>query len=158
MQRVGIALIVAVAALLPVSFTGAQQSGAEESVMERLIGSWSLVRFDSIDENGQATRRPYSGGRISYAAGGQMTAQVLPEGWAEGDESAGYIAYYGRYSVDLEREAIIHHVEGAYNRNMFGQAMPRYFDLSEDGNSLTLQTRNSEGRTTARLRWVRIMD
>ncbi len=158
MQRVGFTLIVAAAALLPVSFAGAQQGSAEEAVMERLIGSWSLVRFDSIDENGQETRRPFSDGRISYSTGGMMTAQLMPEDWEDGDGEEGYTAYFGRYSVDLGRQAIIHHVEGAYNRNMLGQAMPRYFDLSEDGNSLTLQTRNSEGRTMARLRWARIID
>ena len=158
MRRSGFALITAAATLLLIPFAGAQRGGAEEDVMARLIGSWRLVSFNSIAADRQETPRPYSVGRISYAAGGQMSAQLMPESWQDGDGEAGYIAYFGRYSVDLGRQAIIHQVEGAYNRNMLGQSMPRYFELSEVGNTLILQTRNSDGRTTARLRWERIVE
>lgn len=167
MKRVGFSSIIAAATLLLIPLAGAQQGGGEEAVMTQLIGSWRLVRFNSITEAGDAVRRPYSVGRISYAAGGQMTAQLMPEGWgddADADDNDNdsdydnvYTAYFGRYSVDLGRQAIFHHVEGAYNRDMLGQSMPRYFELSDDGNTLVLEVRN-DGRTTARLRWARIVE
>ena len=154
MRRFGLLSIIALVPLLLDPVAHAQQGDAEQAVMDRLAGSWRLVWFDSINEDGEAVRRPYTVGRISYYAEGLMAAQLMPDDWG-GDTDAGYIAYFGAVSVDLPRQAVLHHVEGAYNSNMLGQSMPRYYTLSDDDNTLTLEVR-SNGRTTARLRWERI--
>ncbi len=154
MKRFGWLAIFLSAALLTAPLAEAQTAETEEAVKALLLGSWSLVRFNAIEEDGGAVRRPYSVGRIDYQANGRMNAQLMPENWGESDEAAGYVAYFGTFSIDMELRRVIHHVEGAYNSNMLGQAMPRYFEFSGDGNTLFLEVRN-DGGTSARLQWQR---
>ncbi len=147
--------------LLVSQAAGAQQTVGDDAMKAMLIGSYRLISFEAIDGNGNAVRRPYSVGRISYDGVGRMTAQLMPEGWtgntSQNGSGAGFISYFGSYTFDLEQQAVIHHVEGALSGNMLGRSMVRYFDFSEDGNSLFLETRNN-GRVTGRLRWDRITD
>ncbi|MXX06524.1 MAG: lipocalin-like domain-containing protein [Gammaproteobacteria bacterium] len=161
MKRLGVLSIILSAMLLPIPVVEAQQASSEDAIKALLIGSWRLVQFDAIGEDGETVRRPYSTGRIDYQATGLMNAQLMPEDWGDsngvGSAGAGYIAYFGTFSVDLERQAVIHHVEGAYNRNMLGQSMSRYYEFSDDGNTLFLEVRNN-GRTNARLRWARVVE
>lgn len=161
MKRLGLLSIVLPAMLLLIPVVGAQQASDEEAVKAQLLGSWRLVRFNAISEDGEVVRRPYSVGRIDYQATGLMNAQLMPEDWGDssgaGSAGAGYIAYFGTFSVDLERGAVVHHVEGAYSRGMLGQSMSRYYEFADDGNTLYLEVRNN-GRTTARLRWARVVE
>lgn len=161
MKRIGLLSIVLPAMLMVIPAAEAQPAGGAETVKAQLLGSWRLVRFNAISEDGEVVRRPYSVGRIDYQATGLMNAQLMPEDWGEsngaGTGSAGYIAYFGTFSVNLERQAVVHHVEGAYNRNMLGQAMSRYYEFADDGNTLYLEVRNN-GSTTARLRWARVVE
>lgn len=142
-----------VAVLWQVSLAQAQGS-EEQTIMDRLAGDWRLVRFEVFNEDGEAERRPYSVGRISYSADGLMAEQLIPDGWG-GDSEAEYYAYFGAYSVDLSRQAVLHHVEGAYNTQFLGQSMPRYYELSEGDNLLTLEVRDN-GRPVVRVRFARI--
>jgi len=149
----------AVSAILVIPLVDAQQ-GSAEAIKNRLVGSYRLVSFHAIDESDNSVRRPYSVGRISYDSVGRMTAQLMPEGWdassSTSSSGAGFISYFGTFTIDTDIQAVIHHVEGAYNANMLGRSMVRYFELSADGNTLFLETRN-EGRTTGRLQWDRIL-
>ena len=90
----------------------------------------------------------------------RLACRGIHEDWGDsggaGSAGAGYIAYFGRFSVDPERRAVVHHVEGAYSRGMFGQSMSRYCEFADDGDTLFLEVRNN-GRTTARLRRARIV-
>ena len=160
MKRLGSLAIVFPALLLLIPAVGAQQAADEEAVKAQLLGSWRLVRFNAISEDGEVVRRPYSVGRIDYQATGLMNAQLMPEDWGDssgaGSAGAGYIAYFGRFSVDPERAAVVHHVEGAYSRGMLGQSMSRYYEFADGGDTLFLEVRNN-GRTTARLRWARVV-
>lgn len=161
MKRLGLLSIILPVMLSLIPAAGAQQATDEEAIKAQLLGSWRLVRFNAISEDGEAERRPYSTGRIDYQATGLMNAQLMPEDWGDGNRAgsagAGYIAYFGTFSVDIERQAVIHHVEGAYGRNMLGQSMSRYYEFADDGNTLYLEVRNN-GRTTARLRWARVVE
>ena len=51
---------------------------------------------------------------------------------------AGYIAYYGTYTVDWPRGVITHHVQGALFPNWIGGDQVRTFRL--DGDRLTITT------------------
>lgn len=161
MKRLGLLSIFFSAMLLLIPLADAQQESGEDAIKALLIGSWRLVQFDAIGEDGETVRRPYSTGRIDYQATGLMNAQLMPEDWGDSDGAgsagAGYVAYFGTFSVDIERQAVIHHVEGAYNRNMLGQSMSRYYEFSDDGNTLFLEVRNN-GRTNARLRWALVVE
>ena len=159
MKRLGLPSMVLPVMFWLIPLAEAGEAGGEDAVVARLIGSWRLVEFHAISEDGVAVRRPYSVGRIDYRTTGLMNAQLMPEDWGDssgtGGAGAGYIAYFGTFSIDLERRAVIHHVEGAYNRNMLGQSMPRHYEFSDDGDTLFLEVRNN-GRTSARLQWSRV--
>jgi hypothetical protein len=152
--------IISLSVVLFAPLAQGQPGSDAEAIKNRLVGSYRLVSFNSIDENGNAVRRPYSVGRISYDGVGRMTAQLMPEGWdasaSTSSSGAGFISYFGTFTIDTDIQAVIHHVEGAYNANMLGRSMVRYFEFSADGNSLFLETRN-DNRTTGRLRWDRIL-
>ena len=148
--------ILSIFAALPLlaSLAQAQQSDGEQAVLDRLAGGWRLVWMDFFDQNGEAVRQPYSVGRIHYTADGLMAEQLMPDGWRD-DAGADYFAYFGTVSVDLARQAIVHHVQGAYNRVFLDQSMPRYYTLSENDTVLMLEARENN-RTTVRARLERI--
>ena len=62
---------------------------------------------------------------------------------------AGFVAYFGTYTVDEKAHAVMHHVEGSLNPRFFGtdQLRPATFD----GDRLTL----SDGKTF-RVVWERV--
>ncbi len=143
--------ILSLGVLLTPVLANSQQPGDMDTLKSQLIGSYSLVFYNGIDENGNTVRQPYSVGRISYDSVGRMTAQLM----ADGGPGAGFISYFGAYSIDTARQAVIHHVEGTNIENLLGQSLVRYLEFSADGSSLFLETRNGD-RVTGRLRWDRI--
>ena len=167
MKRVGrwITVIVLVAGSVGVS-VGAQQRPSEERVRQQLIGTYKLISYTSVDQNGVATKLPYSAGQIAYDAAGRMSAQLMRadrqpfasgRGGNEAERAAAYssyVAYFGHYTIDAEKGIVYHHVEGSITPTMVGQAMPRYYEFSPDGATLFLQTKNGD-RVTGRLQWDR---
>ena len=143
----------------------AQQRADASRVKQQLVGSYKLISYVSYDANGAATNLPYSGGQISYDAAGRMSAQLMrsdrpklttPRA-SEAERAAafgGYVAYFGGYTLDADKHTVTHHVEGAMSPNMVGANLVRYFELSADGQSLFLSTKNGE-RVTGKLRWDR---
>ncbi len=143
---------------------GAQSRPDAAKVKQQLIGSYRLVSYVSYDEKGVETPTNFTVGQISYDAAGRMSAQLMAKdrpragrGASDAERAAaaaGYVAYFGRYEIDAERGVVTHHVEGSVSQNMVGQAMPRYYELSPDGQTLYLSTKNGD-RVTGRLRWDR---
>jgi YD repeat-containing protein len=133
---------------------------------QQLIGSYKLISYVQYDQNGVERKTNHTAGQISYDAAGRMSAQLmpgerlpLPAGGAATDArraaaAAGYVAYFGRYEIDAEHGVVTHHVEGSLSQSMVGQAMPRYFEFSPDGQTLYLTVKNGD-RVTGRLRWDR---
>lgn len=160
-----IAIIVLVAGGVGVSVE-AQQPPSETRVRQQLIGTYKLISYTSFDQDGVATKLPYSAGQIAYDAAGRMSAQLMradrPQfttgrGGSEAERAAAYssyVAYFGHYTIDAERGIVYHHVEGSITPAMVGQAMPRYYEFSTDGASLFLQTKSGD-RVTGRLQWDR---
>jgi hypothetical protein len=98
---------------------------------ERLIGTWRLVSYETIEPGGRRAR-PYGNaeGRLTYDSAGNMTGQVMRPDRApvdRGDGStpqvraayAGYIAYFGTYDV-VNDTRVVHHVQGALNPGWVG--------------------------------------
>jgi len=141
----------------------AQQRADAERVKQRLIGSYKLVSYTSYDQNGVATKLPYSVGQISYDAANRMSAQLVRDDRptttprTEAERAAAYgsiISYFGRYEIDAEKSIVTHHVEGSISPSMVGQGMPRHYELTPDGATLFLSVKNGE-RVTGRLQWDR---
>jgi hypothetical protein len=161
-RAVAVALILMSVATLSLR---AQQAADVEKVRKQLIGSYKLVWYVSFDQTGKETKLPYSVGQISYDAAGRMSAQLMRDDQqkfttsppSEAERAAAYsryISYFGRYEIDPAKGVVYHHVEGSLSGNMLGQAMPRYFEFSPDGQSLFLSVRSGD-RVTGRLRWDR---
>jgi hypothetical protein len=119
-----------------------------------IVGSWRLVSQEERRDDGTvvAVWGADPGGRLVYDAGGRMAVQLMnrqrkpfaaPDrlaGTAEElrDAFAGFIAYYGSYSVDPAAGVVVHHVEGALFPNWIGTDLRRSFRL--DGRRLQLST------------------
>ena len=121
----------------------------KDAVERRLVGTWRLVLYETVDEDGRRSR-PYGDavGRLTYDARGNMTGQVmrpnrapvaLGEGSAQQVRAAyiGYIAYFGTYEVAGDGQSVVHHVDGSLNPAWVGGIQMR--SLRFDGDRLILQ-------------------
>jgi hypothetical protein len=136
--------------------------------VERLLGTWELVSYESIEPDGR-TRRPFGEavGRITYDAAGHMTGQVMRPERAPVDPGegalakvraayTGYIAYFGRYEISPAGDSVVHHVAGALNPAMVGGEQIRR--LRFDGERLILEAdvRKPDGTARHVLTWQRL--
>jgi hypothetical protein len=121
------------------------------------------VSYTSYDQNGVASKLPYSVGQISYDAANRMSAQLVRDDRpaaaprSEPERAAAYssyISYFGRYEIDVEKGIVTHYVEGSISPTMVGQGMPRYFEFSPDNASLFLTVKSGD-RVTGKLQWDR---
>lgn len=123
---------------------------------ERLFGSWRLVSYETLDDEGRGGR-PYGDavGRINYDAAGNMSGQVMRPGRGAADAAGGYIAYFGTYEVDPDGTRVIHHVLGALNPAWVGGDQVR--GLRFDGDRIVLSTETRKGDRVIRhaLTWER---
>jgi hypothetical protein len=139
---------------------------ASADIQKRLAANWRLVSFVNIDEKGVERPAVYDAGRIMYDAHGNMAAQLSRGGRAklspmpsEAERAAaysGFLAYYGRYTVDAANGRVTHHVEGSTNPNWPGTDLVRYYAFSADDSRLMLSLKNAEGRITGTLTWERL--
>ncbi len=143
----------------------AQQHPDAARIRQQLIGSYKLMTYTSYDQNGVATKLPYTVGQISYDAVGRMSAQLMREGRSrlttpqasEAERAAAYssyIAHFGNYTIEADKGTVTHHVEGSWSPNMVGSDLVRYLEFSPDGKSLFLSVKSGE-RVTGRLQWDR---
>ena len=163
MKRTPVVLLCAlvVGAGAPVA---AQPSAAD--VLKRLAGNYRLVTFVNFDEKGTARDAGYEGGRIMYDTAGNMAAQLMrvnrkpisqPSTEAERAAAyAGYVAYYGKVTLDPSQSKVTHQVEGSTNPNWPKTDLVRYYEFSPDGKRLMLSLKNAQGRVTGTLTWERI--
>ena len=140
-------------------------SAQAQAVRDRLAGSWEMVSFENIAADG--TRRPgaYDRGQIFYDASGRMSAQLMhssnqadqspPTDEARATAYRRYLGYYGPFVVDEAKGTVTHIVEGSSNPSWVGSRQVRYYELTADGQQLTLSVRNAEGRVTGMLVWKR---
>ena len=145
---------------------GAAAQSSSADVLKHLAGNWRLVTFVNIDEKGAARDAGYEAGRIMYDAAGNMAAQLmrvnrkpLSQPSTEGERAAayaGYVAYYGKVSIDPAQSKVTHHVEGSTNPNWPNTDLVRYYEFSPDGQRLMLSIKNAQGRVTGTLTWERL--
>ena len=158
-------LVSTLVSLVGFAFAVAAQPSTAD-VHKRLVGNYRLVSFVNIDEKGAERPGPYDAGRIMYDAHGQMAAQLSRAGRAklspmptEAERAvaySGFLAYYGRYTVDAANSRVTHHVEGSSNPNWPGTDLVRYYAFSPDDSRLMLSLKNAEGRITGTLTWERV--
>ena len=122
-------------------------------VVDKLVGSWKLVSFQSQDSGGRIAY-PFgkdARGMLIYEPNGRMAVQLMnpnrprftsddPLVTSEAEVRAafgGYTAYCGTYSVNPDERTIGHHIEAALLPNWVGTDQWRHFEF--DGKYLTLK-------------------
>ncbi|PYR88670.1 MAG: hypothetical protein DMF84_27290 [Acidobacteria bacterium] len=138
-----------------------------KDALARLVGTWRLVLYETVDEAGRRSR-PYGDavGRLTYDPDGNMTGQVmrpnrapvsLGEGNAQQVRAAyiGYIAYFGTYEIAGDGQAVVHRVEGSLNPAWVGGNQVRAMRF--DGDRLILHATVEKGGAIVRheLTWER---
>lgn len=125
-------------------------------MIDQFAGVWKLIRCESRDAEGQVREPfgPHPVGRIVYDRSGRMSAQLMnperagslysPTGGVSREATeeevrkavAGYVAYFGTFSVDETRRVVIHHVQCALDPAWVGSDQARDYEFQ--GNRLTL--------------------
>ena len=136
----------------------------QPTIAQRLVGSWELVSYEIIAEDGGRRAGNYDRGQITYDASGRMSAHLMHSS-NKADVSPQtddlraaafrrYLGYYGPFTVDTAAGTVTHHVDGSSNPSWVGTRQVRYYALSADNAQLTLSLRDGS-RTTQSLVWRR---
>ena len=152
--------------VLALAFAAAPVIGAtaQPTIAERLVGSWELISYEIIAEDGARRAGNYDRGQITYDASGRMSAHLMHSS-NKADVSPQtddlraaafrrYLGYYGPFIVDTAAGTVTHHVDGSSNPSWVGTRQVRYYALSADNTQLTLSLRDGP-RTTQSLVWRR---
>lgn len=122
--------------------------------IKNFIGSWELKEWSAELTSGK-TVYPFGEnvlGRITYDDLGNMAVQIMKRNrsnflsedplQAQPDEVIdaynGFIAYCGKYEVDLEDHQVVHQIEISSFPNWVGQNQMRFFEFQ--GDKLILST------------------
>ncbi len=134
------------------------------TVAQRLVGSWELVLYEIIGEDGSGRPGAYDRGQITYDASGRMSAHLMHSSntaaaTPQTDDLRAaayrrYLGYYGPFVVDTAAGTVTHIVEGSSNPSWVNSKQLRYYELSADNAQLTLSLRDGS-RTTQSLVWKR---
>jgi hypothetical protein len=120
--------------------------------LPELAGSWKIVSYEDRDAAG-VVAYPYGktpAGLLIYDSTGHMAVQLMktpPPDVASNDWDRftvqekvalydGYVAYFGRYEVDLTRKVVTHLPEADLSRLYIGKREERHYELK--GNQLVL--------------------
>ena len=137
------------------------------AVSERLIGSWRLVSYQTLDGAGRRGE-PYAAavGRLTYDDRGNMSGQVMRPDRARVEVGIGnaqlvraayigYIAYFGSYEVAPDGATVVHRVEGALNPEWVGGTQVRKLKFDGDRLVLSADVRKGVDIVTHTLIWER---
>ena len=143
------------------------------SIDHRFAGNWRLVTVERFDENDQPVPAPAppafgsegAVGYIMYDPTGYMGAVVMSQGrepYSEGGPTpdqargafAGYLSYFGPYTIDETAGTITHHVLGSLNPNMKGEDNVRRYEFQGDDTLILMPPRGQTGGQL-KITWAR---
>ena len=139
----------------------ASQGQVAGPALPALVGTWKIVSYEDRDA-ADVVVYPYGetpAGLLIYDATGHMAVQLMktpPPDVASDDWDRftvqekvalydGYVAYFGRYEVDLARRVVTHLPEGDLSRVYIGRREDRHYDLTGDRLVLS-ETWNQSGK------------
>ena len=158
MSRAAAILCAAVAAA-PLGMGSASGQSGPQGDARRIAGAWRYIGT-TIDGKPRPGRGTDPKGIIFYTAGGHMAAQIAPDRRLKTagseptpDEAkaalAGYIAYFGTYTLDEHTRTVTHHRHGSVQPDGMPDLVRRY---EFAGDRLILRPPNS----TQEITWERI--
>jgi Lipocalin-like domain len=137
-------------------------------VRARLIGAWRAVSWFEKDAKGELSypMGKEANGQLIYTAEGRMSAQLMSVNaarFAKGDWRVAteeerarawmdYFGYWGSFSIDEAKQAVIHHVEGSAFPNIVGTEQVRCFRF--EGERLILNADTAWGKV--QVEWEKI--
>ncbi len=123
-------------------------------IPQNLIGTWKLVSAEYRRKSGEPIEIYGADpmGQLTYDAHGNMSIQIMRRDrspFAVSDRLGGtpdetkvafegYFAYFGAFSVDEEKGAVTHHIQGSLLPNWVGMDQERFYEVT--GDQLTLRT------------------
>jgi Lipocalin-like domain len=109
---------------------------------ELIIGTWRLVHSVEFQTSGQRCY-PFGEdaiGYMIYTDAGVMSVQISrrrrPEAVSDSSIEADYLAYFGRYEVDLKNEMVVHLLEGQLFPGSHPDRLERKYRFYDDKLSL----------------------
>jgi hypothetical protein len=113
-----------------------------DNIAEVIIGTWRLVHSININSKGE-TEYPYGDdavGYIYYSDSGIMAVQISRRS-REGVNNPSnlvheYLAYFGRYEIDTERQVVRHLLEGELFPGGHSKVLERRYRFEGDLMSL----------------------
>src|SRR5215213_2849588 len=102
----------AAAALAGLALSAAVAEAGAADARAPFVGSWKAVSAEVVDANGAVQGSPFGErpvGKLTYTAGGHMTALIARRDLPRNDTSA--LWHIGTFSVNRRKRTIIHHVQ-----------------------------------------------
>jgi catechol 1,2-dioxygenase len=137
------------------------------TVPPEFVGTWKLHSYEVPRPNGEILY-PHGDapvGLLIYERSGYMSVQIMTKSRDEKSASiikskqiykSDYLAYFGRYEVDMDKRVIIHHVEASTDARRVGRDLMRPFILSDDRLTLAPVFVEDGERRTHRVTWARV--
>lgn len=124
----------------------------------QFVGTWELVSIDVKRKNGDwGLGRNHPVGVLMFDDVGNMAVQITTDPrevdnpGADSEFVRGYIAYYGKYEVDIHARTITHHRLNHINPRLGQLSVIRSYDFSGDTLTLTVVPDKR-----SRLNWSRV--
>ncbi len=128
-----------------------------EDVTKLIVGAWRLVHSISINADGEK-EYPFGEdaiGYIYYSDTGIMAVQISRKSRGKGRDPLrlghDYLAYFGRYEIDTEKQVVRHFVEGQLFPGEHTEVLERQYRF--DGDLMSLKPVDGTNRE---ILWQRV--
>ena len=111
----------------------------------RFVGSFGLSSFERVGE-AAGEGRAFTEGMLSYDASGHVSVHLT-----NGEQ---YLAYYGRYDVNVSRGVVQHVVDRGSRPDVRDRTLSHSYELADDGDTLVLSLTGDDG-VESRATWQR---
>ena len=126
-------------------------------IAKLIVGTWRLVHSIIIEADGKK-RYPFGEdaiGYLHYSDTGIMAVQISRKSRAEVKDLSllkhDYLAYFGRYEIDTEKQVVRHFVEGQLFPGTHPAVLERTYRFEGD-----LMSLRPEDRTNQEILWERV--
>ena len=145
-----------VVAIMSLTLTPPSIAFAQQTLKDRLVGTWKAVSWESVRRNGQVLNvwmGLHPTGLIIYQPNGYMAVQIMADPrptFAENPATTlpaydefrnaffGYYAYWGSYTINEDGNGVVHHVQGSERPGEVGLNYQR--SVAIDGAKLVITT------------------
>lgn len=163
-MRISCAFVVGLAVLVGGGYSSSL-AGQTAAVPQALVGTWNLVSMDR-GESGQSLSPVQNPRGILIQDGGGHVIEIVTRAGRPApvslpatpqdalDQFTAYNAFFGTYTIDEGRAAVLYHIDGDLNPNRVGQQIVRSYE--RNGTRLVLTESAPAAGPVSRLGWERL--